>query len=125
MLLMQPSRFKFIKIYPLTVEATKLLTQPSKLYCQRSSISKSKFFRLCYQTLTTYHPDVFTLMLSLLEGRADIAWEPSNYKMLFPPPPPSRNKVSLTSPPTFSLCFYSFFILPISLSQLQSVKLIL
>jgi hypothetical protein len=35
------------------------------------------------QAFTTYHPNVFTLALSLSEGQAGIAWEPSNDKMLF------------------------------------------
>jgi hypothetical protein len=36
------------------------------------------------QASTTHHPNVFTPILSLSEGRAGIAWVPSN-KMLFPP----------------------------------------
>jgi hypothetical protein len=50
-------------------------------------MSKSKFHRLCYQALTTYHPDVFTLILALSEGRTGTAWEPSHYKKLFLPSP--------------------------------------
>jgi hypothetical protein len=47
----------------------------------------------------------------------------TNYKMLFHP---TRNKVSLTSPPIFPLCFYSFAILPSSLSLWrQRVNIIL
>jgi hypothetical protein len=78
---MQPSRFKLIKIYLLTLEATKLLNFPDFT----STFRKSKFRRLCYQAVTSYHINVFTLILSLLEGRADIAWEPSDNKMLFLP----------------------------------------
>jgi hypothetical protein len=39
--------------------------------------------------------------------------------------PPPRNKMSLTSPPTFSLCFYSFAILPHSLASLQRLDVVL
>jgi hypothetical protein len=49
--------------------------------------------RLCYQALTTYHPNVFTRILSLSEGRASIAWETYNYMILFHPPPPPGNNV--------------------------------
>jgi hypothetical protein len=37
-------------------------------------MSKSKFRRLCFQARTTYHPNVFTLILSLSEGWSGIAW---------------------------------------------------
>jgi hypothetical protein len=67
---------------------------------------------------TTYHPNVFTLILSLSDGRAGTAWEPSNYMMLFlPPPPPPRNKVSLTSAPNiFSLLLLFCYPSDLSLS---------
>jgi hypothetical protein len=35
---------------------------------------------------TPYHHNVFTFTLFLLEGRAGVAWEPSNKMMLFLPP---------------------------------------
>jgi hypothetical protein len=68
---------------------------------------------------TTHHPNVFTPILSLSEGRAGIAWVPSN-KTLFPPPP--RHKAPLAFPQMFSLYFYSYTILTDSLSRLQRVK---
>jgi hypothetical protein len=67
-----------------------------------------------YQTLTTYHPNAFNLILSLPEGQAGIAWEPSNCKMLSPPPKKKIKCLSLL-PQHLSLCFYSSAILPNSL----------
>jgi hypothetical protein len=43
---------------------------------------------------TIYHPNVFTLIVSVSEGRAGIAWEPSNKMMLSLP----LEITSLTSP---------------------------
>jgi hypothetical protein len=82
---------------------------------QHSPISKSQFRRLCYQALTTYHPNIFTLILSLSEGRAGIAWEPSNFYCSFSLP--SRNKVSVSSPQHFlfvSTILLSFLTLSLS-----------
>jgi hypothetical protein len=42
----------------------------------------TKFCRLC---LKTHHPNVFTPILPLSEGRAGIAWVPSNKILFFPP----------------------------------------
>jgi hypothetical protein len=63
------------------------------------------------QAFTTHHPNVFTPILSLSEGRANIAWVPSN-KIFFS----LRYKASLAFPQIFSLHFYSSTILPDSLS---------
>jgi hypothetical protein len=58
--------------------------------------------------------NVFTPILSLSEGRAGIAWVPSN-KMLSLPPP-LRYKAPLAFSKMFSLFFYSSTILSDSLS---------
>lgn len=49
-----------------------------------SSTRKLKFRRLCYQSVATYHPKVYTTMLPFLDGRAGIAWESPSSKMVFP-----------------------------------------
>jgi hypothetical protein len=59
------------------------------------------------QAFTTHHPNVFTLILSLSEGRAGIIWVPSN-KMLFFPPDIKR--------PSFSLKRFLLSFLTLSLS---------
>jgi hypothetical protein len=41
-------------------------------------------FRLLSQAFITHHPNVFTVILPLQEGRAGIVWVPSN-KMRFLP----------------------------------------
>jgi hypothetical protein len=64
------------------------------------------------QALTTHHPNVFTLILPLSEGRAGIAWVPSNKMLFFP----LRHKAPLAFPQIFSLYFYSYTILSDSLS---------
>jgi hypothetical protein len=38
------------------------------------------------QASAPYHPNSFTLILPLSEGRVDEAWEPSNKIMFFLPP---------------------------------------
>jgi hypothetical protein len=57
------------------------------------------------QVFTTHNPNVFTPILSLSEGRAGIAWLPSN-KMFFLPPSDIK-RLSL-SPQIFSLYFLGF-----------------
>jgi hypothetical protein len=97
-----------------------IVMETSYVFCGRNLIfkyyldefhasSKSKFRRLCYQALTTYHPNVSTLILSLSEGRAGIAWEPSNYKMLSPPP--EIKCLSLPPPPPQHFLFASTLLL--------------
>jgi hypothetical protein len=44
---------------------------------QNSAVSVSSFY--------TRHPNVFTPILPLSEGRAGIAWVPSNKMLFFPP----------------------------------------
>jgi hypothetical protein len=51
------------------------------------------------QAFTTHLSNVFTLILSLSEGRAGIAWVPSNN--MLSPPPPRRYKAPLS----FAKCF--------------------
>jgi hypothetical protein len=70
----------------------------SKLSIKHAEIKKSKF--RCLSEVTPYHHNVFTFTLLIPEGRASVAWEPSNKMKLSPP---SENKVSLTSPLNF-LC---------------------
>jgi hypothetical protein len=52
----------------------------------------------CLSEANSYYHNVFTFTLFLPEGRAGVAWEPSNKIMLFLPP---RKIVSLTSPLDF------------------------
>jgi hypothetical protein len=108
MLLMQPSLSKFIKITPCS-RATKLVN--FQITSTLSNESWNKILPSLFQAFTAHHPNVFTLILSLSEGRAGIAWVPSN-KMLF-------------FPQMFSLYFYSYTILSDSLSlfRLQRVNL--
>jgi hypothetical protein len=57
------------------------------------------------QASTTHHPNVFTHILSLSEGRAGIAWVPYNKMLFFP----LRYKAPLAFPQMFSLYFYSYY----------------
>jgi hypothetical protein len=52
-----------------------------KLSIKQIEIQNSKFRSL--SEATPYHHNVFTFTLFLLEGRAGVAWEPSNKIMLF------------------------------------------
>jgi hypothetical protein len=65
------------------METTKLLKFPNYHFNIQNKI---KIPLSLSQAFITYHPNVFILILSLTEGRAGIAWEPSDNKMLFPPP---------------------------------------
>jgi hypothetical protein len=78
-----------------------------------SSESWNKILPSLSQAFTTHHPNVCTPILSLSEGRAGIAWVPSN-KMLFSP----SYKAPLAFPQVFSLYFYSYTVLSDSLSLL-------
>jgi hypothetical protein len=109
MLLMQPSLGKFIKIIP-CCRATKLVN--FKIISTLSNESWKKILPSLSQASTTHHPNVFTPILSLSEGRAGITWVPSN-KMLFSP---LRHKAPLAFPQMFSVYFYSYTILSDSLS---------
>jgi hypothetical protein len=85
MLLMQPSRLKLINISPLLRRPLNYLTFQiiiSVFINQEIKIPQS-----LSEISTAYHTNVFTPILFLSEGRAGIAWEPSNDKMLFLPPP--------------------------------------
>jgi hypothetical protein len=55
---------------------------------------------------TSYYHNVFTFTLFLPEGRAGVAWEPSNKMTLFLPPPLGKESVSHLTP-WFTLCIYS------------------
>jgi hypothetical protein len=79
MLLMQPSLSKFIKITP-CCGATKLVN--FQIISTLSNESWNQILPSLSQAFTTHHPNVFTPILSLSEGRAGIAWVPCN-KMLF------------------------------------------
>jgi hypothetical protein len=73
------------------------------------------------QAFTTHHPNVFTLILSLSEGRAGIAWVPS-YNMHFPP---DINHPSLTPNVFFFVllfCYPSRLSLSLSVSSGSKVK---
>jgi hypothetical protein len=66
---------------PTVVDAADLF---SKLSIKQSEIQNLEF--RCLSEATLYHHNVFTFTLFLPEGRADVAWEPSNKMMLFLPP---------------------------------------
>jgi hypothetical protein len=53
-----------------------------KLSTKQSEIQNSKF-KIPLSEATPYHHNVFTFTLFLPEGRAGVAWEPSNKIMLF------------------------------------------
>jgi hypothetical protein len=72
---------------------------------------RTKFRHFCLKLY--HHPNVFTLILSLSEGRAGIAWVPFN-KMLFLPQPTYKEPHVFLQ--MFSLYFYCFTLLPDSLS---------
>jgi hypothetical protein len=110
MLLMQPSLSKIMKITP-CCRATKLVN--SQIISTLSNESWNKILPSLSQAFTTHHLNVFTPILSLSEGRAGIAWVPSN-KMLFSP---LRYKAPLAFHQMFSLYFYSYTILSDSLSS--------
>jgi hypothetical protein len=69
-----PPYFKLIKITPL------LWTPPIFFLIIDKTIRNSKFRSL--SEATPYHHNVFTFTLFLPEGRASVAWEPSNKIML-------------------------------------------
>jgi hypothetical protein len=97
MLLMQPSLRKFIKITPWS-KATKLVN-----FQIISTLSNELWNKILpSQASTTHHPNVFTPILSLSEGRAGIAQVPSNKMLFFP----LRHKAPLAFPQMFSLYFY-------------------
>jgi hypothetical protein len=72
--------FRSSKLLLHAMEATKLLNFPNY---HLNIHNKIKIPLSLSQTFTTYQPNIFTLTLSLSEGRAGIAWEPSHNKMLF------------------------------------------
>jgi hypothetical protein len=109
MLLMQPALSKFIKITP-CCRAIKLVN--FQIMSTLSSESWNKILPSLSQDFTTHHPNVFTPILPLSEGRVGIAWVPSNKMLFFP----LRHKAPLAFPQMFSLYFYSYSILSDSLS---------
>jgi hypothetical protein len=109
MLLMQPSLSKFIKITP-CCRAAKLVN--FQIISTLSNELWNKILPSLSQVFTTHHPNVFTPILSLSEGRVVIAWVPSNKMLFFP----LRYKAPLAFPQMFSLFFYSYTILSDSLS---------
>jgi hypothetical protein len=117
-LLMQPSLSKFIKITPYS-RATKLVN--FQIIWTLSNVSWNKILPSLSEAFTTHHPNVFTLILSLSEGRASITWVPSN-KILFFPPPSYIKCLSLPPPQMFSLYFCSYTILPDSLSSTSNSR---
>jgi hypothetical protein len=105
MLLMQPSLSKLIKITP-CCGATKIVT--FQIISTLSNESWNQILPSLSQAFTTHHPNVFTPILPLSEGRAGIAWEPSNKMLFFP----LRYKAAFAFPQMFSLYFFSSTILP-------------
>jgi hypothetical protein len=116
MLLMQPSLSKFIKITPCS-RATKLVN--FQIISTLSNESWNKILPSLSQASTTHHPNVFTPILSLSEGRAGIARVPSNKMLFFP----LRHKAPLAFPQMFYLYFYSYTILSVCLSIYLSLSL--
>jgi hypothetical protein len=78
----------------------------------------TQFLPSLYQAFATHHPNVFTPILSLSEGRASIAWVSSNKMLFFP----LRYKAPPAFPQMFSLYFYSYTILSDSLSSSSALK---
>jgi hypothetical protein len=73
-----PPNFKLIKITP-CCRCCRFVFQIID-----KTIRNSKFRSL--SEATPYHHNVFTFTLFLPQGRAGVAWEPSNKMMLFLPP---------------------------------------
>jgi hypothetical protein len=71
------------------------------------------------QAFTTHHPNVFTPILPLSEGRAGIVWVPS-LKMLFFPP--SDIKRLRFPPDVFSFLLLLVSFLTLSRLRLQTVN---
>jgi hypothetical protein len=115
MLLMQPSLSKFIKITP-CCDATKLVN--FQIISTLSNALWNKILPSLSQAFTTHHPNVFTTILPLLEGRAGIAWIPSNKMLFFS----LRYKAPLAFPQMFSLFLYSYTILSDYLSLSSALK---
>jgi hypothetical protein len=84
MLLTQPSLCKFIKITPPPLSCKVTKSHNFKLFQHSVMIHKNKILPPLSQALTTHHPNFFTLILTLSEGRASIGWVPYD-KMLFVP----------------------------------------
>jgi hypothetical protein len=106
MLLMQPSLSKFIKITP-CCRATKLVN--FQIISTLSNELWNKILPSVSQAFTTHHPNVFTPILPLSEGRAGIYWVPSN-KILFLPP----SDIKRLSLPPYPRCFLFTSTLPLS-----------
>jgi hypothetical protein len=115
---MQPSLSKFIKITP-CCRATKLVN--FQIISTLSNESWNKILPSLYQAFTTHHPNVFTPILPLSEGRAGIAWVPSNKMLFFP----LRYKAPLAFlPDVFSLLLLLYCPFRLSLSlRLQRVNI--
>jgi hypothetical protein len=113
---MQPSLSKLIRITPCS-RATKLVN--FQIIPTLSNESWNKILPSLSQNSTTHHPNVFPPILSLSEGRAGIAWVPSNKMLFFP----LRHKAPLTFPQMFSLYLYSYTILSGNLSLSLSLSL--
>jgi hypothetical protein len=73
MLLMYPSRFKFIKLSFIAAKAITIIF--SKLYFDTNS--EIKILLPLFQIAACNHPNVFDFIILLSEGRAVEAWEPS------------------------------------------------
>jgi hypothetical protein len=82
MLLMQLSLSKFIKITP-CCRATKLGN--FQIISTLSNELWNKILSSLSQDFTTHHPNIFTPILPLSEGRAGIAWVPSKKMLFFSP----------------------------------------
>jgi hypothetical protein len=114
MLLMQPSRFKFNKITPLLWWPLNYFT--FQIITPTHIGHKTKILLLLSHAPSTYHPNVFTPILSLSEGPLGTAYNPSSNKILFLPPEIkylSLLPVTFHSAPTLLLPF-----LPVSFSFL-------
>jgi hypothetical protein len=107
---MHPTLKKLIKITPLAVGPLNYLTSQIIL---TFIIEKTKIPPSLSQVLTTHHPNAFTLILSLLEGRAGITWVPSNNLS-----PPEIKRLLLLST-IFSLFLLYFLTLSLPLRRVK------
>jgi hypothetical protein len=106
-----PPNFKLIKTIP--------CCGCHQINCPNYRKCKLKIRNSGLLEATSYHLKVFTFTLFWSEGRAGIAWEPSNKLMLFPPPPKLKCLSLLPLYFLFTSTLYlSFLSLSLSLGRL-------
>jgi hypothetical protein len=105
-----PPDFKLVKITP-CCECRRFVFQIID-----KTIRNSKF--RCLSQASPYYHNIFTFTLFLPEGRASVAWEPSNKMVLFLPP---RKIKCLSLHPLISFLTLLFIYPPISLSGFKGL----